>query len=225
MTQDERLDKYYEIVQQRFRSELSLLFQRFNFFLIGNSFLVTAAAALAASAGSSGGSLAYLVFTIIVLGGLISEAFFIINYINAEFAKIISETTDRRIKKYDRRIKKYGKSQLPSQVSLTQMCVETEEEVREEIRKQVTSFKQLCKDLLLTMGAIFFNPLEVSTKRLATHTWLIPLAFYLFWLSFAAIIQFTWHWNTMHHAFWLYLLVTFVLPVLWLSCSFHASGV
>mgnify|MGYP000365482630 CR=1 FL=1 len=219
MTQDDKLARHYEIAQQRLHNELSLLFQRFNFFLIANSFLITAAAALTASAYNSGGndSLRWLILAIIVLGGLVSVAFFLINYINAQWCVKV-------IKNYLNYLNYFDKwaidieSETKYYYTLFSMHVRMEKY----IARRIAPHQWLWKDLCHILRALT-NPLETSKNEVAIHTWLIPVAFYLFWFTFTVIVQFTWHWDLLSplKPLGVFFLATLVVPVIWLSSAFR----
>jgi len=162
---NERFKLFYETAFQLQRREVELLFQRFNFFLIGTAFLITAFAAVVVSQNfteSPCNNLVLLAHAINAVGYYIAFFFTIANYLNTR--------TINKLGDYIRGLED-GNFPAPPHLSL-------ELSVRQLRSKPLCLIIDMCKNF----GSIFISPFDFSKHHPAPHTWLIPSGFVLFWI-------------------------------------------
>ncbi|MBA2084202.1 hypothetical protein DMTZ50_0003 [Dehalococcoides mccartyi] len=169
----------FRIFCDTLNSEIDLLFQRLNYFLIASSFLVTAfATLLVAAKGCMAGDQLVLAFLINAVGFYLSLFFAIINYLNT---RIIWQKG-----KYLRDIE--NTSEVISRISPNST---SEEIVLQKVWGEELNHSQftLILNMVKEIRDFFFGPSKASKSGLAPHTYLIPLGFGVFWaILFAMII-------------------------------------
>ncbi len=168
MSENSGFDRFVDITNR----EISLLFQRLNYFLVGSAFLVTAYATLIAS--SRGGlddlqlNLAYMIN---LAGFYLSLLFAFINYLNTQ----IIWNKDDKIRKLEEGPdgeRKYFKAFTESR----------------NIVIGIYDKKELGNNHLLIFGTMIKEAIDftydakgTSKKGLAPHTYIIPLGFWILW--------------------------------------------
>lgn len=200
MAEEDKLVRHYEQAQHYLYKELGLLFQRFNFFLVANSFLVVAVVGLVVSTNGLGGTndtLTKLIVAIIMLGGFISLAFGVINYINAKIVKVRRDYLDIEVPKIDA-----GSSLFDMHKRMGQHLSEGLEP------------SKWLRDLVPTLLRVFGDPLKLSKDEIAYHTWLIPLVFYVFWMAFWWILS-PWWYPVAFTGFLLFVLAIYIYILPW----------
>lgn len=166
---------YYQEYSNMFRHQESLIFQRFNYFLIGNSFLTIAFVTLSTNAIQSINEPFYqnlnaLALLLGLAGFLISWFFTAINLHNAKIIKMIGE----RLRYLEKNItsNKVNKSIiLPYNTTF------------EKLNSEEFNFDM--KTLLIAppkhIASLFFK--KTGNRELpAPHTWMAPFCFSIFWI-------------------------------------------
>lgn len=165
LSKEEKFRLFYETGVQLHRREVELLFQRFNFFLIGTAFLITAFATVVVSQNLSvlpSHSLAILAHAIGAVSFYIAFFFTITNYANTR--------TIRALGDYIWGLEK-GDSPEPPFLNL-----------KNKVSQPIDTPCSLIKKMGAELWSIFLSPFDFSKARPAPHTWLIPLGFVLFWI-------------------------------------------
>ena len=172
MTEEERLARLHERASDEFRNELELLFKRFNFFLLASSFLITTLVVAVTSRQYTDGTsclIPGLASAILVLGGLISMAFLVINYVNAKVARARRDFIENGLPEI------CGNLPLPDMYSSMTHFVKCKIKARGLLQELLPDFCTLIRD-----------PPAFADREVAFHTWLTPFGFYIFWI-FASV--------------------------------------
>ena len=162
-SKDNKFTLFYETAFHLQRSEVTGLFQRLSFFLIGTAFLVTALAAVSPYllANNPNDKLVLLGHIITALGYYAAFFFLFTNYLNTRIIRLLGD--------YIRDLEE-GASRPPPHLYL-------------EDRTSTLSNRPLAMiwDLIVEVCGIFLSPFKFHKKRPAPHTWLLPLGFVIFW--------------------------------------------
>ena len=152
MDKEKKRDKFYR--------EVDLLFSRFHFFLVATSFLILAFVTLVTS------NLCPTVreplgHAIAAFASCLSIAFFLINYLTATMLKPPND-----------------KKQKPD---IEDKLNERDQSDKEQkLDKEDVPIERLSR-FPVGMVKFILDPLNYSVDHKACHTWVIPLAFYVFW--------------------------------------------
>lgn len=169
MTNDPNRLRYEKSLEIRYR-EADLLFQRFNFFMVGMSFLVAAFAAIVAS--NAADELRGVSLAIAAFGVFLSIVFFFTNYL-----------AGRTISRFDDEYLNIVEGRMPlddgpfariRQCSLADPCPYESRERCCVIRPFVKGYSKVCRCLWRSYG-------RFDHCSRAPHTWLVPLFFLVFW--------------------------------------------
>jgi hypothetical protein len=164
LSYDEEFKLFYETAFKLQRHEVELLFQRFNFFLIGTAFLITAFATVVSShyfAWLPYPNLVWLAHAINAVGFYIAIFFTIANYLNTRVIRLLGD--------YIRGLEA-GNYPTPPHLYL-----------KEETSRLSSKRRELIKEICREVDSIILSPFDFSKLRPAPHTWLIPLGFIFFW--------------------------------------------
>ncbi len=154
---------YYEPGRQQLSHQSDLLFHRFNFFLTGTAFLITAFAIIVVSdrldSDATDGHLLILAHAVNAVGFYIALIFVIINYF---MTKVIAE-----LRRYVLDIE--GGEYVGPPLTYIEGRLE---DIKE---------RPLVCDFLRELGRLVWSPFGAGERNPAPHTWFIPLLFIIFW--------------------------------------------
>ncbi|AGG08452.1 hypothetical protein SDC9_07180 [bioreactor metagenome] len=170
----------FRIFCDSLNSEINLLFQRLNYFLVASSFLVTAfATILVAANGCIDGGQLVLAFMINAVGLYLSLFFVVINYLNTRIiwqkGKYLRDTEN-----------------TPEVIYRINPNSKSEEIVLQKVWGEELNHSQfkLILNMIKEAWDFFFGPGKASKSGLVPHTYLIPLGFGVFWaVLFVMIIN------------------------------------
>jgi hypothetical protein len=167
---------YQKAIDYR-NQDLTLLFQRLNYFLIGSAFLITAYATLITRLTPDYTVVTVLTYVIEGVGIYLSLFFAIINYLNNvviekidDYIRCLENTTSSNfVKPFT-----YLKNDIVASV-------------------QKYSFNNnplnLLGKVILEVIINLINPFNSSNHRFAPNTFIIPLGFFLFWILVTVLIK------------------------------------
>lgn len=175
----------FRIFCDSLNSEINLLFQRLNYFLVASSFLVTAfATILVAANGCIDGGQLVLAFMINAVGLYLSLFFVVINYLNTRIiwqkGKYLRDTEN-----------------TPEVIYRINPNSKSEEIVLQKVWGEELNHSQfkLILNMVKEAWDFFFGPSKASKSGLVPHTYLIPLGFGVFWaVLFVMIIYGCINW-------------------------------
>jgi hypothetical protein len=171
MSQSRQNIEEYERFYDTLNTEIGLLFQRLNYFLVASAFLVTAFATVLTTNNCLTSHQFNLAFLINLTGFYLSVFFAATNYLNI----IIIQKKSSFIKKLKVNPKLYMNS---SSIHAT------EDIIKNTIwkKKFKNSQQRLVCNMLVDTFKFFIIQNHASGNEFAPHTYLVPLGFSLFWL-------------------------------------------
>jgi len=187
------MSSFRVFVEESKKHEVTLLFQRFNYFLLATSFLIASFVAMLAILSNRGYSLSfdpsYLVAHIIAITGfIISYVFSIINLLNARLIFGIDE--------YLRKL-----HSLPD----GNPYLHFSHVMDENVKNNTKTFRKYILGVYI-LAITFFSEYDFTSgndsrdrqnsfKNIAPHTWLIPLFFAFIWLCLYLVVFIIAPWN------------------------------
>jgi hypothetical protein len=170
----DKSEKAITLLYEMFYQEQGLLFTRFNFFLIVTSFLIGAVAILiTANLKHLPQYVPCVTQIIIIIGGLISAIFTVINYTNARIISLIRDHI----------------CNVVATDSHTEL-IDTVKQFRIKFDTSVTSYPA---DFIKHIIDVIRNPITYSQQFVSFHVWVIPGLFYGFWMIIWGIIFSWWY--------------------------------
>jgi hypothetical protein len=166
----------YDKLVQRETREVGLLFQRFNYFLVGSAFLVTAFAAL-------------VVGHCQILAGVIDTAGF---YLSIFFASnnYLATRVIRRIDTYVCELETGKVKKEDKKATFTKMKDFDKDTWVEDFKN---SYWYLIRHLLCSLLYISTSPSQATEEYGFFHTYLIPLGFSILWFILLVLLTFLMH--------------------------------
>lgn len=171
MLQNKQNIEEYERFCDTLNTEIGLLFQRLNYFLVASAFLVTAFATVLTTNNCLTSHQFNLAFLINLTGFYLSIFFAATNYLNILI-----------IQKKSSFIKKLG---VNPKLQMNPTSIHATEDIIKNIiwkKKFKNSQRRLVCHMLVDTFRFFIIQNHASRNEFAPHTYLVPLGFSLFWL-------------------------------------------
>jgi hypothetical protein len=172
-------DSYQNYISEQIKHEVSLLFQRFNYFLLMTSFLIIAYVTVITSQGfilDSSYKIYWIAQTIAVVGFILSYSFSLVNLMNARLIHDMGLFLEN--------IRVCGYSSLPHfNYYVSHNLVPTH-------RFRITYFFRIHYHMWYAFIGFFSRSTQsedAEYKDLAPHTWITPMFFAFVWVAIYSI--------------------------------------
>jgi len=172
----ERASRRLSRVEDR---EISLLFQRVNFFLVLMAFLITGFATLVVKNCGLSGKPLNLAYIIVATGEYSAVFFTFINYLNSRIIWQLGQHSLKLEEDFNERSRR-----------VTFPIAEIHRIVQSTMKK---GYCGILKQLVCELWLLCIDPYRASKKSIGNHSYLIPLGFAVFWVVvFFAVLPWDW---------------------------------